>query len=204
MFSEPHYDGLHGWIEVITGSMFSGKTEELLRRLRRAELAHLSIRLFKPLIDTRYSMESVVSHDNTRLPCVRIVNPESILADTQNVDVVAIDEAQFFSEALVNVCTALADAGKRVIVSGLDMDYRGLPFGVMPHIIARAEFVTKVHAICVQCGSLANYSHRISSDNNLILIGEKDRYEPLCRKCFCQVCQQQEHSTSTQNIFSKQ
>jgi len=173
-----------GWIEVICGSMFSGKTEELIRRLRRAEYAKLKVEIFKPLIDTRYSEEEVVSHDETTIRSTPVDSSGNILLLTGDVDVVGIDEAQFFDKNLVDVCTQLANSGIRVVVAGLDMDYLGKPFGPMPELMARAEYVTKVHAICMQCGNLAHYSHRIAKSDKLVLLGEKSEYEPLCRVCF--------------------
>jgi len=173
-----------GWIEVICGSMFSGKTEELIRRLRRAEYAKLKVEIFKPLIDTRYSEEEVVSHDETTIRSTPVDSSGNILLLTGDVDVVGIDEAQFFDKNLVDVCTQLANSGIRVVVAGLDMDYLGKPFGPMPELMARAEYVTKVHAICMQCGNLAQFSHRIAKSDKLVLLGEKSEYEPLCRVCF--------------------
>lgn len=173
-----------GWIEVICGSMFSGKTEELIRRLRRAEFARLRVEIFKPRIDVRYSEEDVVSHDETSIPSTPVDSAQNILLLAGDVDVVGIDEAQFFDNGLVEVCNALANSGLRVIVAGLDMDFRGKPFGPIPSLLATAEYVTKVHAICVRCGSLANHSHRTSEDENLVVLGETNIYEPLCRKCY--------------------
>ena len=173
-----------GWIEVVCGSMFSGKTEELIRRLRRAEYAKLKVEIFKPLIDIRYSEEDVVSHDATTIRSTPVESSGNILLLTGNVDVVGIDEAQFFDNNLVNVCNQLADNGIRVIVAGLDMDYLGKPFGPIPALMAEAEYVTKVHAICMKCGSLAQYSHRIAKSDKLVLLGETDEYEPLCRFCY--------------------
>ncbi len=176
-----------GWIEVICGSMFSGKTEELIRRLNRAKIAQQKVEIFKPAIDTRYDEEDVVSHDSTAVKSTPVENAEQILFYSEYFEVVGIDEAQFFGEELVPVCNELANQGKRVIVAGLDMDYTGKPFGPIPLLMATAEYVTKVHAICIKCGNLANYSHRKSSDENLVLLGETDAYEPLCRKCFLEV-----------------
>jgi thymidine kinase len=173
-----------GWIEVICGSMFSGKTEELIRRLRRAEFARLRVEIFKPKIDLRYSQEEVVSHDENSIRSTPVDSAQNILLLSGDVDVVGIDEAQFFDNGLVEVCNKLANSGLRVIVAGLDMDFRGKPFGPIPALMATAEFITKVHAICVRCGSLANYSHRISEDEKLVVIGETNIYEPLCRKCY--------------------
>ncbi len=173
-----------GWIEVICGSMFSGKTEELIRRLNRAKIAQQKVEIFKPAIDTRYDEEDVVSHDATAVKSTPVENAEQILFYSEYFEVVGIDEAQFFGEELVPVCNELANQGKRVIVAGLDMDYTGKPFGPIPLLMATAEYVTKVHAICIKCGNLAHYSHRKAADDNLVLLGETDSYEPLCRKCF--------------------
>lgn len=180
-----------GWIEVITGSMFSGKTEELMRRLRRARFAKKSVKIFKPLIDNRYASDAVVSHDTNQLPCVQIVNPEPLYNEVGKVDVIGIDEAQFFGDEIVPVCQYLAENGIRVIVAGLDMDFLGRPFGPMPHLMSIAEYVTKVHAVCAHCGSLAHFSHRISNNDQLFVLGEKDVYEPLCRSCFLKATQQE-------------
>lgn len=173
-----------GWIEVICGSMFSGKTEELIRRLKRAKFANLKVEIFKPKIDVRYSDEEVVSHDSNHIRSTPVDSASSILLYASDVDVVGIDEAQFFDPSIVDVCQQLADNGIRVIVAGLDMDYLGKPFGPMPQLISVAEFVTKVHAICVRCGNLANHSHRLTKSDKLVVLGEKDSYEPICRHCF--------------------
>jgi len=173
-----------GWIEVITGSMFSGKTEELIRRLRRAEIARQKVEIFKPSTDTRYSATEVVSHDEKAIRSTAIDNSATILLLSGDVDVVGIDEAQFFDLGLTDVCNRLADSGIRVIVAGLDMDFRGLPFGPVPALMACAEDVTKLHAVCMRCGNLAQYSHRLSDTEKLVLLGEKESYEPLCRECF--------------------
>ena len=173
-----------GWIEVVCGSMFSGKTEELIRRLKRAQFAHLKVEIFKPKIDVRYSDEEVVSHDANAIRSTPVDSPQNILLMTADVDVVGIDEAQFFDESLVDVCRQLADSGVRVIVAGLDMDYLGKPFGPMPKLMATAEYVTKVHAICVRCGNLAHHSHRLTADQSQVLLGAQDSYEPICRHCF--------------------
>ncbi len=175
-----------GWIEVIAGSMFSGKTEELIRRLRRAEIARQRVEIFKPALDSRYSATDVVSHDERAITSTAVDNSSTILLLTGNVDVVGIDEAQFFDEGLVEVCNKLADMGIRVIVAGLDMDFRGKPFGPMPGLMACAEYVTKVHAVCMKCGHIAQYSHRLSDSEKLVLLGEKESYEPLCRECYNQ------------------
>ena len=174
----------HGHIEVICGSMFSGKTEELIRRLKRAQFAHQNVEIYKPTIDTRYSEENVVSHDSNYIKSTPVDAPNSILLLASDAEVVGIDEAQFFGETLVDVCKKMADAGKRVIVAGLDMDFLGNPFGPMPALMAIAEDVTKVHAICVRCGNLAQFSHRIVKGEKQVMLGEKDEYEPLCRDCF--------------------
>ncbi len=186
MFIEVNYANRKtGWIEVVCGSMFSGKTEELIRRLRRAQIAHQEVRIFKPEIDSRYSSEEIVSHDANTIPSIPISNSSEILNQASKVDVVGIDEAQFFDSNLVEVCNILANKGVRVIIAGLDMDYRGEPFGIMPELLAAAEFITKVHAICQVCGSLANYSYRLLQDEkDQILLGEKETYEPRCRRCF--------------------
>ncbi|HOE04823.1 MAG TPA: thymidine kinase [Bacteroidales bacterium] len=186
MFLErPGYEqNAKGWIEVIAGSMFSGKTEELLRRLRRAKYARQRIEIYKPGVDTRYSETNVVSHDDNSFPSTPVSVSSNILLLTGEVDVVGIDEAQFFDNGLAEVCNELANRGIRVIVAGLDMDYLGRPFGPMPAIMAIAEYVTKVHAICVQCGDLAQNSFRMSESESLVLLGETDSYMPLCRKCY--------------------
>ncbi len=173
-----------GWIEVICGSMFSGKTEELIRRLNRARIAKQKVEVFKPAMDTRYDEEDVVSHDANKSPSIPVQNATQILFYAEDFEVVGIDEAQFFGNELVSVCNELAENGKRVVVSGLDMDYLGKPFGPIPQLLSIAEYVTKVHAICMRCGSLANYSHRTIHDDKLVVLGETDAYEPLCRKCF--------------------
>ena len=173
-----------GRIEVVCGSMFSGKTEELIRRMRRAEFAKQKVEIFKPSIDTRYSDEDVVSHDQHAIPSTPIDSSASILLLTSDIDVVGIDEAQFFDMGIVDVCNELANRGVLVIVAGLDMDFRGVPFGPMPALCAIADDVTKVHAICVKCGNLAYVSHRTVSDERRVLLGETQEYEPLCRECY--------------------
>jgi len=173
-----------GWIEVICGSMFSGKTEELIRRMRRAQFAKQKVEIFKPAIDTRYHEEDVVSHNETSIHSTPVPSSANIILLANDVEVVGIDEAQFFDEELVNVCNQLANNGVRVIVAGLDMDYTGKPFGPIPALLATAEYVTKVHAICMQCGNLAQFSHRKTNDTALVVLGETDSYEPLCRACF--------------------
>ncbi len=173
-----------GRIEVVCGSMFSGKTEELIRRMRRAQFAKQKVEIFKPTIDTRYSDEEVVSHDHKSIPSTPIDSSASILLLCGDTDVVGIDEAQFFDDGIVDVCNTLADRGVRVIVAGLDMDYRGIPFGPMPALCAVADDVTKVHAICVKCGRLAYLSHRTVENDRRVLLGETQEYEPLCRECY--------------------
>ena len=173
-----------GWIEIVCGSMFSGKTEELIRRLKRAKFANQKVEIFKPAIDIRYSNEEVVSHDAHAILSTPVETSDSILLLTGDVDVVGIDEVQFFDDNIVNVCQQLANRGVRVICAGLDMDYLGKPFGPMPALMAVAEYVTKVHAICVKCGNLAQHSHRLSKSDKLVELGEKDTYEPICRHCF--------------------
>jgi thymidine kinase len=173
-----------GTIEVITGSMFSGKTEELIRRMRRAGFAKQKIEIFKPAIDTRYSATDVVSHDENSIRSTAVENSSNILLLANDVDVIGIDEAQFFDKHLLDVVVQLANQGIRVIVAGLDMDFKGQPFGPMPGLMAIADFVTKVHAVCVRCGSNALISHRLSDKDQIVLLGEKDIYEPLCRPCY--------------------
>lgn len=182
MFSENHKKS--GCIEVVCGSMFSGKTEELIRRLRRARFANQEIAIFKPAVDNRYSEVEVVSHDAHKISSTPIKDPAEMLGIGPGVQVVGVDEAQFFDDSLVEVCQQLAGRGVRVIVAGLDTDYLGLPFGPMPRLMAVAEDVQKVHAICVRCGNLANHSHRLSKSRDLVLLGEQDVYEPLCRDCY--------------------
>ena len=174
----------NGWVEIICGSMFSGKTEELIRRLNRAIIAKQKVEIFKPAIDVRYDEENVVSHDKSSIKSTPVQTASQILLLVSDVDVVGIDEAQFFDKELAYVCNLLANEGIRVIVAGLDMDYLGKPFGPIPSLMATAEYVTKVHAICMQCGNLAQYTHRIIEDDNLVLLGETDNYVPLCRKCY--------------------
>ncbi|MCK9625003.1 MAG: thymidine kinase [Bacteroidales bacterium] len=173
-----------GWIEVICGSMFSGKTEELIRRMKRAKFANQNVEIFKPKIDVRYSEVEVVSHDSNAILSTPVDSSSSILLLSGDVNVVGIDEAQFFDPGIVDVAQQLASNGIRVIIAGLDTDYLGKPFGPMPALMAVAEYVTKVHAICVRCGDLANHSHRLSDSNKLVELGEKDIYEPICRHCF--------------------
>jgi len=185
MFIEPamQFDR-RGWIEVICGSMFSGKTEELIRRLRRARIANLRVGIFKPFTDDRYHPENIVSHDDNSILSIPVPNAKAILDEVSTVDVVGIDEAQFFDESLPEVCDILASKGTRVIIAGLDMDYLGKPFGQMPALLSKAEYITKLHAICMQCGNIANYSYRKSGVAEQLLIGNKDLYEPRCRICY--------------------
>ena len=173
-----------GRIEVVCGSMFSGKTEELIRRMRRAEFARQKVEIFKPAIDTRYSDEDVVSHDQHAIQSTPVDSSASILLLSSDTDVVGIDEAQFFDMGLVDVCNELANRGVRVIIAGLDMDFKGVPFGPMPALCAIADDVTKVHAICVKCGNLAYVSHRTVQSDRRVLLGETQEYEPLCRECY--------------------
>ena len=173
-----------GSIEVICGSMFSGKTEELIRRLKRAQFAKQKVEIYKPCIDVRYSEDQVVSHDSHSIPSTPIDSPASMLLLSSDVEVVGIDEAQFFDDTLVDVVQTLANRGIRVIIAGLDTDFLGKPFGPMPALMAVAEDIQKVHAICVKCGSPANHSHRLSANDQLVVLGEKDVYEPLCRHCY--------------------
>jgi len=185
VFVEPHFRKPDaGWIEVICGSMFSGKTEELIRRLNRAKIAKQKVEIFKPAIDTRYHEIDVVSHNAMAIRSTPVHTAAEIYLYAGDCEVVGIDEAQFFDEQIVEVCNKLADAGKRVIVAGLDMDYQGKPFGTMPTLMAIAEYVTKVHAICVRCSSVASYSYRLVKDEKTILLGETEKYEARCRKCF--------------------
>lgn len=173
-----------GRIEVVCGSMFSGKTEELIRRMKRAKFARQKVEIFKPAIDVRYSDMDVVSHNQNSIPCTPLDSSASILLLSSDIDVVGIDEAQFFDNGIVEVCNELANRGVRVIVAGLDMDYKGIPFGPMPALCAIADDVTKVHAICVRCGNLAYVSHRIVDGDKRVLLGEQSEYEPLCRECY--------------------
>ena len=185
MFIEPNISGeKRGFIEVICGSMFSGKTEELIRRLKRVKIANLSAEIFKPKMDLRYHEEQIVSHDENAIVSTPIDNSQTILILAQNVDVIGIDEAQFFDDQLPDVCDQLALRGVRVIVAGLDMDYTGKPFVQMPNLLAKADYITKLHAICVRCGNIANFSFRKNSESMQVVLGEKDLYEPRCRKCY--------------------
>ncbi len=173
-----------GWMEVICGSMFSGKTEELIRRLKRAQFAKQKVEIFKPKVDTRYAEEDVVSHDQNTIRCTPVENSSNLLILGDGVDVIGLDEAQFFDEGIIEVCNELANRGSRVIIAGLDMDFKGKPFGPMPGLMATAEYVTKVHAVCVKTGNLAHYSHRKTLDEKVLLLGEKNEYEPLSRAAF--------------------
>jgi len=178
--------GKKGSIEVITGSMFSGKTEELIRRLRRAQFAGLRVEIFKPSLDKRYSDKKIVSHDEKSINSTPVDNPSAILLLSGGVDVIGIDEVQFFDNSIVDVCNRLADDGQRILIAGLDMDFMGNPFGPMPALLSIAEYITKVHAICMRCGNLAQYSFRKSEEEQVVLLGEKNLYEPLCRSCYNQ------------------
>jgi len=185
MFLEPHFKGQRsGWIEVICGSMFSGKTEELIRRLKRAKIANQKVEIFKPKLDTRYDERKVVSHDENSILAIPIDTSAKLLEQTEGISVVGIDEAQFFDDQLPAICEALALRGKRVIVAGLDMDFRGKPFGTMPNLLSVAEYITKVHAICQHCGNLATHSFRLAPDSDTVLLGEKEMYEARCRTCY--------------------
>jgi thymidine kinase len=185
MFIEPHFGAeRRGWIEVICGSMFSGKTEELIRRLKRAKIANLKVEIFKPLIDVRFDDNAVVSHDSNSILSTPVATSREILELTDAADLVGIDEAQFFDQELIDVCEAVALRGARVIVAGLDMDYRGKPFGPVPQLLAIADFITKLHAICAVCGNLASMSFRKTGNGQQVLLGEQDIYEPRCRKCY--------------------
>jgi thymidine kinase len=184
MFIEQNFSKeKRGWLEVVCGSMFSGKTEELIRRLKRAKIANLKVEIYKPATDTRYDAVNVVSHDSNSIPSIPIHKAKEILALATHADVVGIDEAQFFDAEIVEVCESLIMQGKRVIVVGLDMDYLGKPFGAMPQLLAIADFITKLHAICVQCGHLANVSFRTSDEEGTVVLGEKNNYEARCRIC---------------------
>lgn len=185
MFLEPHFKGQRsGWIEVICGSMFSGKTEELIRRLKRAKIANQRVEIFKPKIDTRYDEAKVVSHDANYILSTPVEHSRRLLDLADGVNVVGVDEAQFFDDKLPEVCQTLALRGLRVIVAGLDMDFRGKPFGPIPDLLAVAEYITKVHAICQHCGNLATHSYRLAAGEGTVVLGEKDVYEPRCRSCY--------------------
>ena len=185
MFLEPNFKGQRsGWIEVICGSMFSGKTEELIRRMRRAKIANQKVVIFKPLSDIRYDEKNVVSHDFNTIESVPIRSSKDISRQVSGIEVVGIDEAQFFDMDLPEVCQQIALRGIRVIIAGLDMDYLGRPFGPIPNLLAIAEYITKVHAICPHCGNLATHSYRLTDETDTVVLGEKDKYEPLCRTCY--------------------
>ena len=185
MFLEPHFKGQrNGWIEIVCGSMFSGKTEELIRRLKRAKIANQRVLVVKPEIDERFDKEKVISHDESAMDAVPIKNAAQLLEFADQYDVIGIDEAQFFDMPLVEVSQNLALKGVRIIIAGLDLDYKGVPFGPMPNLLAVAEYITKVHAICVHCGNLATHSYRKISNDAQIMIGEKNEYEPRCRTCY--------------------
>jgi thymidine kinase len=185
MFLEPSFRGQRsGWIEVVCGSMFSGKTEELIRRIKRAQIANQKVEIFKPKKDTRYDEEKVVSHNENYIQSIPVERSADILNYVRDTNVVGIDEAQFFDEQLVEVCQKLAIRGVRVIVAGLDMDFRGKPFGPIPDLLAVSEYITKVHAICPHCGNLATHSYRLSSEQETVVLGEKNKYEPRCRICY--------------------
>lgn len=192
LYSEDHpkETNRRGRIEVVCGSMFSGKTEELIRRLKRAKFAKQRVEIFKPAVDVRYSEQEVVSHDSNSIASTPVDSSASILLFTSEIDVVGIDEAQFFDMGLIDVCNQLANNGIRVIVAGLDMDFKGTPFGPMPGLCAIAEEVSKVHAICVKCGNLANFSHRTVKNDKQFLLGETEQYEPLCRNCYIQAIEE--------------
>lgn len=203
MFIEPllNYSVNRGWIEVISGPMFSGKTEELIRRLKRARIANLKVAIFKPALDSRYSDENVVSHDLTSIPSIRVSRPIEIFENYDNADVIGIDEVQFFNESIVDIVQFLAIKGKRVIIAGLDMDSNGKPFGPMPALLTVSEYITKLHAICVNCGSLASHSHRLTTEvKDLVFVGGKSEYEPLCRKCFYQKTNREEEEENKFNV----
>jgi thymidine kinase len=185
MFLEPGFKGQRsGWIEVICGSMFSGKTEELIRRLKRAKIANQRISIFKPARDIRYDITNVVSHDENSIASLPVENSIQMLDHIGDANVIGIDEAQFFDDRLPEVCQRLALKGLRIIVAGLDMDFKGRPFGPVPHLLAVAEYITKVHAICPHCGNLATHSYRLSNEQDTVVLGEKDKYEPRCRLCY--------------------
>ena len=187
MFIEPFKSGADsGWIEVICGSMFSGKTEELIRRLKRAQIANQRIEIFKPSVDNRYHDTDVVSHDENRIRSTPVTASQNILLLAEDAEVIGIDEAQFFDAELPNVAETLASKGIRVIIAGLDMDFQAEPFGPVPALLAKADYITKLHAICMVCGNIANYSYRKTEEEGKVLLGEKDKYEARCRKCYHQ------------------
>lgn len=185
MFIEPHHgDAAKGWIEVICGSMFSGKTEELIRRLKRARIANQKVKIFKPAMDIRYHPEHIVSHDENMISSTPVQSSAEIPALALEYNVIGIDEAQFFDDGILDVCNLLALRGARVIVAGLDMDYTGKPFGQIPNLLSIADYITKLHAICMVCGNIANYSFRKTTQDDQVVLGEKNIYEPRCRQCF--------------------
>lgn len=186
MFIEPNNNGKTGWIEVVCGSMFSGKTEELIRRLKRAKIANMQVGIFKPEIDVRYDAGKIVSHNENMATAFPVSNSNQIIPLAESYNVIGIDEAQFFDEKIVQVCETLANQGKRVIVAGLDMDYTGKPFGPIPHLLSIANYVTKLHAICMKCGGIASYSYRTTQNKDQVVLGEKEHYEARCRNCFHQ------------------
>jgi thymidine kinase len=186
MFIEPNNNCKTGWIEVVCGSMFSGKTEELIRRLNRAKIANMRVGIFKPEIDVRYDAGKIVSHNENKANALPVTSSLQLLDLAESFNVVGIDEAQFFDEKIVEVCETLANQGKRVIVAGLDMDYTGKPFGPIPHLLSIANYVTKLHAICMQCGGIASYSYRTTQNKDQVVLGEKEHYEARCRNCFHQ------------------
>lgn len=185
MFLEPGFRSQRsGWIEVVCGSMFSGKTEELIRRLKRAKFANQKVQIFKPAKDTRYHDIKVVSHDENEIDSIPVISSVDILNYVEGINVIGIDEAQFFDDKLPEICQKLALRGIRIIVAGLDMDFKGRPFGPIPYLLAVAEYITKVHAICPHCGNLATHSYRLSAEQDTVVLGEKDKYEPRCRICY--------------------
>ena len=186
MFIEPDNNGKAGWIEVVCGSMFSGKTEELIRRLKRAKIANMRVGIFKPEIDVRYDAGKIVSHNENMAAAFPVPNALEILNAAEEYNVVGVDEAQFFDDKIVHVCETLANKGKRVIVAGLDMDYTGKPFGPIPQLLSVANYVTKLHAVCMQCGGIASYSYRTTQNTDQVVLGEKEHYEARCRNCFHQ------------------
>lgn len=190
-----------GRIEVVCGSMFSGKTEELIRRMRRAQFAHQRVEIFKPGIDVRYSEEDVVSHEGNAIPSTPVDSSQSILLLANDSDVIGIDEAQFFDEGIVDVCNQLANKGVRVIVAGLDLDFKGVPFGPMPKLLAIADDVSKVHAICLRCGALAYVSHRLVAGERQVMLGETKEYEPLCRECYKQAMSEKKEEPAQTELF---
>ncbi len=204
MFLEqaPNNDASYGWIEVICGSMFSGKTEELIRRLKRAELAQQKVAVFKPSMDQRYAQNNVVSHDSNEFEALAVNNAHELLTRAQGYEVIGLDEAQFFDSEIVAVCNTLANEGMRVIIAGLDMDFKGVPFGPMPQLMATAEYVTKVHAICSQTGRLAQYSYRLDPNDDIVLLGETQEYQALSRAAFVQAMQERNSKIAEQGSGS--